>query len=168
MPVKTTKEYYDSIARGYNELYRSEQLEKFKYIPKLKGTVLDIGAGTGLLNEFIDVTLSADLSHNILKLNSNKMKICCSVTHLPFKTNTFENVLSITVLQDLNKSEIQRALREIKRVSSRLCLISFLAASQKTTFLEDLLSREYKAHFINAGRDTMVVFYDRKGTPQQI
>lgn len=153
-----TKKYYDTIAKGYDELYRKEQLEKFEKVPKLEGKILDIGAGTGLLNEFVDVGVSADLSTGILKFNKNKMKICCSVTHLPFKTNSFDYVVSITVMQDLSKAAMEKSLIEIKRVASKKAVVSIMAASVKTGFFQNLLTNKYNAEIVESGRDLMATF----------
>ncbi len=48
---------YNVTAKGYDELYRDEQYSKYSYVFKKgfisRGTVVDIGCGTGLLYEYI-------------------------------------------------------------------------------------------------------------------
>ena len=49
-------DYYSSIAKGYDELHKEEQLKKLQIIAKHikpKGLLLDIGAGTGISTSFL-------------------------------------------------------------------------------------------------------------------
>ena len=52
-----TVELYNITAKGYDELYRDEQYSKYSYVFEKgfvsRGTVIDVGCGTGLLYEYI-------------------------------------------------------------------------------------------------------------------
>lgn len=92
------------------------------------GKILDIGCGNcrNLLpfafNDFD--CYGIDFSANMLKGAENfikKHEMCvklqaASATKLPFPTNSFPYILSISMLHHLNSEERQKALREIKRV----------------------------------------------------
>ncbi len=133
------KNYYDEISKNYDELYGSEQEEKirvitqkFKEIILCSERILDAGAGTGILNNFLknkDLT-SLDVSPKMLEKNKNNKKIIGSITNMPFKNKEFDLVFCITVLQDLNENEIEKAIKEIKRISEK-AIISFLKRSSK-------------------------------------
>lgn len=102
-----TLNYYDGISSGYETLYHHEQKQKIlkvlTYIP-IKGRILDLGSGDGVLNEYVDKNVdffSCDLSFELLKLNSNSIKIQANAQKLPFKYKVFDSVVSFTMLQDV-------------------------------------------------------------------
>ncbi len=112
-------EYYNKIARSYNELYRGEQLKKVEIILKNikpKGKLLDIGAGTGIstkpFEKYCDCT-ALDPSEELLKQYKGK-KIIGKAENLPFKDNSFNVIISVT---SLHHSNFKKALKEIFRVS---------------------------------------------------
>ena len=114
-------EYYSSIAPSYEALYKEEQVEKIKRIISLvphnkNSKVLDIGAGTGLLeenlkeckitalepSEMADFLEAKKLSNvKILRLKASKFK----------SEERFDLVFCITVLQDLDKEERKRCIK---------------------------------------------------------
>lgn len=149
--LESTKNYYNAIARGYPELYHQEQIEKINliksYIPK-KGNLLDLGAGSGVLNPFISSEInliSFDLSQELLNLNPNfkENKIQGDICNLPFENNSIGNIISLTVIQDVY--DIEKALSEINRVlsSKGLLIISFLKLSQNKEFLLKHFKEKY-------------------------
>jgi malonyl-CoA O-methyltransferase len=111
--------YYDNIAKGYNELYKEEQLEKIKEIKKHikpKGLLLDIGAGTGISTKPFEKQtkcIALDPSLEMLK-QYNGLKVQAKAESLPFKDNTFDTIISLTALHHTN---IKKSLKEIKRVA---------------------------------------------------
>jgi len=110
--------YYDSISKGYNELYGEEQKKKaclLKQHLKIKGLLLDIGAGTGIsTEEFKDkaICILLDPSLKMLK-KANGLRVCASAEALPFKEKTFDTIVSLTALHHVN---LEKALKEIDRV----------------------------------------------------
>ena len=110
-------EYYNKIAKGYNELHKEEQLKKIKIIKqniKIKQPVLDIGAGTGISSEPFKA-IALDPAINMLKQYKGK-KVVGKAENLPFKDNTFNTIISVTALHHTN---IKKALKEIKRVATK-------------------------------------------------
>ncbi|MFA5333021.1 MAG: class I SAM-dependent methyltransferase [Candidatus Nanoarchaeia archaeon] len=110
--------YYDSIAKGYNSLYMSEQIKKFENIKDLipkKGLILELGCGTGFITEKIKNIIGVDYSIGMLKVCPKNLRVVCAdSSKLPFKCKVFDLVFSLTVLQDVN--DLKSAISEIKRV----------------------------------------------------
>jgi len=130
MKKQFIKKSYDASAEFYDKRYKELQETKYKklitplVIEKLKKAqlVLDIGAGTGLLHEYlekrgIDATITGiDISHNMLKIAQEKGQenITGDADFLPFKKESFDVVVSFTTLQNLPSFEL--IFKEIKRV----------------------------------------------------
>jgi len=109
--------YYDSISKGYNSLYMNEQCKKFEIIKKLVkgGLVLDLGCGTGFITEKLGNVVGIDYSINMLKLCQKGLNlVCANAELLPFKDNSFDTIISMTVLQDVD--DVVSSVSEIKRV----------------------------------------------------
>jgi ubiquinone/menaquinone biosynthesis C-methylase UbiE len=146
--------YYNGIAPGYNELYSEEQLNKWKTAKKLiefskNDIVLDIGCGTGIIEKQlvgkIKLIVGIDLSSKMLELAYKHPKItylCSKASHLPFLDNTFDKVISITVLQDIKNWG--STLREIKRVAKGPVLISILKRKRTLPHIKKTLSKYFK------------------------
>lgn len=114
-------EYYSSIAPSYEALYKEEQLTKIKRVmallkPKKNWKILDIGAGTGLLEEklrgykitAIEPSEMADL------LEAKKLRGVEVVREKisRFKSDKrFDAVFCLTVLQDLDKKERAKCIK---------------------------------------------------------
>ena len=148
--MNKTQNYYDAIAKGYKELYHNEQIKKLKnilpYLPKT-GTIIDIGSADGVLNNYINsncTLISLDLSFNLLKLNNNNNKINASITNLPLKTNSVDSLISLTVIQDIPKT--QKAIEEISRILKKegIAIITFLKISQKKETILKELNKYFK------------------------
>lgn len=107
--------YYNSIAPSYDALYKEEQSTKINTIialinPKKSWRILDIGAGTGLLEESLKGV-------KITALEPSEMADLLAAKKLPNvrlerkKISQFESkrrfdaVFCVTVLQDLDKKE---------------------------------------------------------------
>ena len=101
--------YYDGIAKGYNRLYRKEQLSKWSEVKErfeLYGLVLDAGCGTGFVTEELDDVVGVDESFKMLRQCSTNLRIVQGcLEEMPFKNGVFDNILCLTVLQDV-KNEI--------------------------------------------------------------
>ncbi|HLD02554.1 MAG TPA: class I SAM-dependent methyltransferase [Candidatus Nanoarchaeia archaeon] len=113
-------DYYDSIAQGYNELHKEEQLKKIAIIRKHlkpKGKLLDIGAGTGISTEpFLKECecYALDPSKEMLKQSKAQHNIVGSAEKLPFPDKFFDVIISLTAL---HLSDLKKSLAEIRRVS---------------------------------------------------
>jgi ubiquinone/menaquinone biosynthesis C-methylase UbiE len=151
--ISSTQNYYNGIAKGYPELYHEEQEEKISLIksslPK-EGTLLDLGAGAGVLNPFMSPSLSLvtsfDLSQELLNLNSNKKenKIQGDICNLPFENQSYDTLCSFTVIQDVY--DIEKAFKEIVRVlkPQGTLILSFLKRSKNKELIETLIKKNFE------------------------
>jgi len=146
-----TKDYYSEIAPGYDELHGEEQDRKLvSFLERVTipdaATVLDVGCGTGrsirLLNGHWHGVEPAEglIEHAHPEA---KPRIVKGVAEdLPFPDASFDVVLSLTVLQ--NVEDPAKALAEMKRVCkpSGIMLISYLnvAASRLDVLVRELFS----------------------------
>lgn len=146
--LEKTMNYYNAIAPGYKELYHEEQILKISNIKELipkNGLGIDIGSGDGVVNEFIQTNfISLDLSHELLKLNSNKNKIVGSAMNLPFEKESFDFALSFTVFQDL--PDPIKAIDEVKRILKKrgIFILTFLHMSKSAQDIVEKVSKEFK------------------------
>ncbi len=112
------KSYYDSIAKGYNKLYKEEQLCKWELVKDLilfEGLTLDAGCGTGFITEKLPNVIGVDSSKKMLSECSKKVRtVHASLTKLPFEDDYFDNIVSISVLQDVK--DYKKVISEFKRV----------------------------------------------------
>jgi len=136
--MKNVVKKYDRTASFYNQRYREIQENKYKKMINfpVKGKILDIGCGTGLLYDFLeyDNYIGADLSLEMLKKGGFANKILADCEFLPFKDCVFDFVFSFTVLQNLlSYRMISEAYRVLKREGI------FILTTLKKTYKEDLI-----------------------------
>ena len=120
---------YDLTAQTYDEQYGQEQMAKIKSIlkgfePSSHNLVLDLGCGTGLLFNHMGrtncVIVGVDISRQMLRkamekaVKTNVALIQADADYLPFKSEVFDAVFAITLLQ--NMPDPTRTLLEINRV----------------------------------------------------
>jgi ubiquinone/menaquinone biosynthesis C-methylase UbiE len=138
-------DYYNGISRGYDELYGEEQKKKIRLILEIlknngviisrNSKVLDLGAGSGILNRFLDCELySVDPSKKLLELNPGKRKFIGYAENIPFPDNFFEIVFSITTIQ--NFKDLRKGLSEIRRVGGKIFILSSLKRSDRIGQIE--------------------------------
>ncbi len=149
-------EYYDALSSGYGELYSEEQLDKFEFLMSwlktLKGFILDLGAGTGLIQKFFIPSVSADSSIEMLKRNNNPNRVCCDARFLPFKDESFNSLISVTMLQDVK--EKRRVLREIARVCKGVIILTILKRNYNKERLDALMSKNFEIIYFDVqGKD---------------
>ena len=121
----TIKERYDELGGSLYDLrYTEEQKAKYELIlgelnnPEL---LLDNGCGTGLLFQFLDISLvGLGLSSELLRkarerIRSSHHLIQGDSENLPLRCSIFDAVVSITVIQNLSKPE--KLLDESARVT---------------------------------------------------
>ena len=152
-------EFYNQIAKGYDELHGREQLSKLNIIKnnlKIKYTdlLLDVGCGTGISSQFNCNVIGIDLSFELLKLNKNKKKILSKAENLPFKDNIFDFVVSITSMH--NFTDIENSLKEMKRVGKDKFVFSILKRTDKFKDIESLIKIYFKINnVIEEEKDTI-------------
>lgn len=75
--------------------------------------VLEVGAGTGKLQDVVDDYVGLDLSHTVRRF-FHKPFVQGSATALPFRDGEFDVIWTITVIEHVPEPEL--ALREMRRV----------------------------------------------------
>ncbi len=152
------KTYYDKIAKGYDGLHKEEQLNKLRIIKnhiKLnKSTkLLDVGCGTGISSDFDCHVVGIDPSIELIKIARKKEKkknktkkskktfIKGKAEQLPFGRNEFDIVISITAIH--NFTNIEKGLKEMKRVGKKKFIITILKKSKKLPKIKRLIKKHF-------------------------
>jgi len=131
-------EYYNDIAKGYDDLHKEEQQKKLAIIkqylqPRKDQTLLDIGCGTGVSSDWECDVIAIDPNIGLLKQNQ-KTSIQASGENLPLNDNSFDFVVSITAIHNFNNTD--QGLSEIHRVAKGPIALSILKRSKKLVKIE--------------------------------
>ncbi|MDO8556399.1 MAG: class I SAM-dependent methyltransferase [Nanoarchaeota archaeon] len=147
--------YYDTIAEGYDELHKEEQLKKLQFIAvrcQPHGLLLDLGAGTGIAANFFSANTTAIAVDPSVKLleQYQGLKVLAKAECLPFKDHVFDTVISLTAL---HLTDWQKSWKEIKRVAkpNALIVLTFLAQAKNVP------SRIYGFQKMICGPDIMFI-----------
>lgn len=129
--------YWDSVASRLADHYSLKSGDK----------VLDIGCGKGfLLYDMLKLVpglqvFGLDISEYAIQNAKDEIKpnlLRGNATELPFQENEFELVFSINTFHNLKNFELDRALREMLRVSKRskyICVESYRNELEKANLL---------------------------------
>jgi len=127
--------YYNNIAKGYEELHKEEQLKKLKAIKKYlrinpEDKLLDVGCGTGLTTSCWNCKCyGIDPSKKLLEIAKKKYKDIifkqAPAEKIPFKNNYFNYCLCLASMHNLSKEDADKTLKEIYRIlkENGRCLI---------------------------------------------
>ena len=140
-------DYYNFIAKGYDELHREEQSNKLLIIKNnikinKKIRILDVGCGTGISSGFGCFVVGIDPSIGLLKQNKNNKKLLSVAEMLPFKNYSFDYVVSITSIH--NFENIKKSINEIKRVGKENFVFSVFKNSKRFDFIKNLIEKNFK------------------------
>ncbi|MSR86038.1 methyltransferase domain-containing protein [Candidatus Woesearchaeota archaeon] len=145
---------YDTLAQGYEELYGEEQrkkLEKVAFV--LKGRILDIGAGTGIVARHFPHVVSLDPSLEMLKQAPGE-KVLGVAEHLPFKANSFDTVVSLTAL---HHTDIDQVIGELKRLQAPNMAFSILKKSKKCEEIVSKLKEAFGMEVFEEEKDILLI-----------
>ena len=137
--------YYDEISEGYEELHKEEQLKKLELIskyfkPKPNDLLLDVGCGTGLtIKPWKCRKIGLDPAIRLLERAGSGIWVNAEAEHIPFKSHSFDVVISITAIQNFH--DIEKGLKEIKRVGKERFILSFLKKSIKKDYIEEAIKK---------------------------
>ena len=139
--------YYNKISKGYNELHKEEQLKKLLIIKNnikinKNDLLLDVGCGTGISSQFDCKVVGIDPSIGLLRLNKSRNRIQAKAEYLPFKNNTFDIVISVTSAH--NFKDIEKGLKEIKRVGKNNFVFSILKRSNKLNEIKKEIKNNFE------------------------
>ena len=138
------KEKYELSAGIYDSRYETIQTDKYVEMLdglEIKEPILDLGCGTGLLKKvLIKHVFGMDISFEMLKQAAQRGEtvVQADLDNLPFKDTSFNAVLSFTSLQNL--PETKQALKEAKRVSKGIFVLTMLKKSLTEDFYKHLRS----------------------------
>jgi len=140
------REKYCITASGYDELYAEEQLRKYDVVFRAhtpSGTLLDIGAGTCLLLEYlvarrkhlkVKYYIALDLTPCMLGLCRRRVEalklgylvdiVEAEASHLPLRDNSVDESYAFTVFDLLYKPE--KGIAEQVRVTRRIPVYTLL------------------------------------------
>jgi ubiquinone/menaquinone biosynthesis C-methylase UbiE len=103
---------------SYNPKYWTETVQLFieKYDLNEKSSVLDVGCGKGfMLVDLLNAIPTLDNSHESIK---NRLKVA-NCLNLPFEDNSFDLVISINTIHNLDELGCIKSLQEIERVKKK-------------------------------------------------
>lgn len=127
----TPKHIYDRLSKFYDDCYK-EPIHKiendfvFKYLLDnefFEGKILDVGSGTGIILENIDLLpenyFGLDISENMLKISKKKFPshffFKGDMSNMPFKDNSFDSVISLFGSFSYSLDHL-KTVQEIERV----------------------------------------------------
>jgi|GEM_PF-1715556 len=126
----TLRNNFDKSAKFYNNNAHVQKIAAKRMIEILKGAgetnlqnILELGAGNGIFSNLIknnfdyENIFCTDLAYNFLKFNGEPIKVQCNILKLPFKNQSFDNVISSSTLQWID--DLDKLLKEIEYVSKK-------------------------------------------------
>jgi len=159
-------EYYDIIAPGYDELYKEEQLNKYRLIQKNlaigeENTLLDVGCGTGFSSEIFRCRIMGiEPSRELVrkkKTSENADFLQGRAEHLPFKDRAFDVIICVTAIHNFENP--RRALEEMKRVCKGKGAITILRKARKAEELRTLAQEIFKIEkVVEEDKDSILFF----------
>ncbi len=153
--------YYDEIAKGYNELHGDEQRQKAIIVMNEleispDDELLDVGCGTGKITAMFPCKVQGiDPSKELIK-QSPVQATEGRAEELPFPDKSFDIVISLTAIH--NFDDYEKGISEMKRVSRRDIVISVLKKAKKYKQIEKAIKQKiYVIKTINEQHD--VIFF---------
>lgn len=145
---------YDVIAAGYDELYGEEQEKKLSLIQYvIKGRILDIGAGTGIVAKHFPNVVSLDPSPEMLSYATGE-KVVGHAEHLPFPPQYFDTIVSLTAL---HHCDIDLVIKELQRLQPKNMAFTILKRSQKCNEIVTKLQHAFSMDIIDEEKDLILV-----------
>ncbi|MBU0894302.1 MAG: class I SAM-dependent methyltransferase [Nanoarchaeota archaeon] len=132
----------------YRKRKRQKELKHFLNLidKKPKEKVLEIGCSSGFLTKHLGKVTAIDTSKGMLSIahskNSESKCIYADMFNMPFKSNTFDKVVTMRVWNHLNEHDLKKALREVKRVLKKKGILVFDA--EEKNFLRRIVAFLYQ------------------------
>lgn len=138
-------ELYNNLAASYDELYRTEQIEKYEHIRRIMNgkkiqRLVDVGCGTGLLFQFLEncseECLGIDVSRkmiNVARKRSYATKpnfLVAASPRLPLRNHDFDCCVSISLLE--HDESLPDHILEFERVTNSNGIIMITCFEENT------------------------------------
>ncbi len=145
---------YKELSKGYDELYGAEQLKKIEIIkPYLKGKILDLGAGTGILAKHFPNVTSLEPCKEMLD-QAPEPKVLAKAEEIPFKENSFNTIVSLTAL---HHCDIDKVISEIKRLNPKYLVLTLLKKSKNCKNFTKKLKENFNLKQIEEEKDLILI-----------
>jgi ubiquinone/menaquinone biosynthesis C-methylase UbiE len=159
----SSAKYYNSIAKGYNELHGEEQGKKMEIIRKRldikkSDKLLDVGCGTGLSSGFECECYGIDPSSKLLEQNPlpSERKRVAKAEKIPYPDRFFDAVVCVSAVH--NFDDIEKGLKEMKRVGKQKFVITALKKSPKKDMIISLIRSSFKVNQEIEGEKDIIFF----------
>ena len=111
-----------------------------KVIEKLNcNEILEVGCGK---KNFSDLPNYIGLDFSISALKGQENRVCADVCHLPFKSQSFDTIISRTVL--IHVPNISEAVKEIKRVARKAIILFEFQYDSNTKLAKHCFNHNYQ------------------------
>ena len=147
----------------YSDWMGETQRDKIRQILRkveASGRILDIGAGPGFLEEFLDDVVAVDIDLDNLK-KAKGTKILADGNHLPFPDKSFDTVFCIDSVHLIeNSDEIERVLSDGGRLIVSLFCNEY-NSRERLEYLKSLFYLDIEKEFVVETEkewDAVVVF----------
>ncbi|TAL57800.1 MAG: methyltransferase domain-containing protein [Nanoarchaeota archaeon] len=136
--------YYDSIAKGYDELHGEEQRRKAQIILEnldvdKTDSLLDVGGGTGFATEIFPCKRIV-LEPSKLREKVKGDSVEGIAENIPFGDCSFSIVVCLTAIHHFENPK--KSLEEMKRVSKKYVAVSLLIKAKEFEKLDKLIRKE--------------------------
>jgi len=156
--------YYDDIAKGYNELHKSEQEVKIRtilnhIIIQPKDIILDVGGGPCFLTGFINNNIiNIDPSEKLLNQSKAYKNIQASMESIPLPNKSIDIVICISSFHHSTNPNL--ACKEMIRVGKERYVITLLNNSKNHQNLKEILKKHFTIQKeIVSRHDTIYILY---------
>ncbi len=115
---------YDAQREGTSYRRRKRKIELQYFLElidkKENEKVLELGCSSGFLTEHLGKVTAIDTSEDMLTITRKKNPLAecihADMFELPFKNNSFDKVVTMRVWNHLDRNDLIKAIKEVKRV----------------------------------------------------
>ncbi|HLC75117.1 MAG TPA: class I SAM-dependent methyltransferase [Candidatus Nanoarchaeia archaeon] len=148
--------YYETLAQGYEELHRDEQLEKLAIIRDnlvLRGNerILDVGCGPCWSTDFFPNVVGVD------PVKYNSQVIQASAEKLPFADKSFDIILCVTAIHHFELSAALREMRRVAKDGARFVITVLKKSPRKDAIISDIL-QQFRAETVFDSDNDVILF----------
>jgi len=121
------EQHWGKLSSSYNDRMNVYCQKRFIALIKkhAKGKILDVGCGTGYVQDNLGKkSVGMDITFGLLRENRNDV-VCADAGHLPFRSNMFDTVYSINLLEHVpDPVQVVEECRRVLKKNGTLILIT--------------------------------------------